>query len=355
MTRDIYRQLQEKLDGYAVGFPATESGVEIEILKKLFSEEDVTIFLQMSPSLEKPEDIATRLGMPTEEAAAKLEDMASRGLLFRLKKNSEIKYGASAFIHGIFEFQVPRIDRELATLVDRYFNEGMDRSLIGVKGTFLRTVPIAHSIDPRQQIASYDDAAAILKKAGKIVVADCICRKSRDLISKSCGAPREVCFMFGSMAQYFLDNNMGREVGADEALTILARAQEAGLVTQPSTSANPGGMCNCCGDCCGVLTSIKRAPNPADLVYSSNYAWVNADQCVECEECLTHCHMEAIRMSADGPAAIVEQRCIGCGICVPRCPAEAISLLPKPAEKMRPLPQNTYEQMMLMMETRFEG
>lgn len=355
MKEDIYRRLQEKLDGYSVGFPATESGVEIEILKKLFNEDDAEIFLSLSPTLEKPEEIASRLGQPVELLAEKLEEMASRGLLFRLKRNNESKYGATAFIHGIFEFQLPRIDRELVELIDRYFDEGMDRSLIKAKGTFLRTIPIAQSIPPEHHIASFDDASAILRSAGTIVVADCICRKSKKMIGTSCDAPLEVCFMFGSMGQYYLDNNMGREVSADDAIAIVARAQDAGLVTQPATSQNPNGMCNCCGDCCGVLASIKRDPCPADLVYSNNYALVDADECLECGECVTACHMEAIQLLEDGPAIILENRCIGCGVCVPRCPSGAITLKEKPAEKRRELPKNSIEQMMRMLEVRSQS
>jgi Na+-translocating ferredoxin:NAD+ oxidoreductase subunit B len=352
MSKDIFRQLQQRLDSYSVGFPATKSGVEIEILKKLFSEDDAELFLALSPALEKPDAIAARLNLPADTLTEKLEDMASRGLLFRLKKNDELKYGATAFIHGIFEFQLPRIDQELVELTNRYLNEGLDQSMIKVRGTFLRTIPIAESIPAEHHVASFDDAAEILRRAGKIVVADCICRKSKELIGSSCGAPLEVCFLFGSMGQYYLDNKMGREVDVDEAIAIVASAQEAGLVTQPATSANPSGMCNCCGDCCGVLASIKRAPNPAELVYSNNFARVNAEECIECEECLTHCHMAAIEMSEDGPAYILENRCIGCGVCIPHCPAEAISLIAKPADKRRELPQNSVEQMMKMMEVR---
>lgn len=352
MTDNIYRRLQEQLDGYSVGFPATKSGVEIEILKKLFSEEDAKIFLALSPALEKAEDIAARLDRPAGQLAEKLEDMASRGLLFRLKRNDQSKYGATAFVHGIFEFQVSRMDVELAKLIDRYFNEGLDKSLIGAGGTFLRTIPIAKSFPPEHHIASFDDAAEILKNAGKIVVADCICRKSKAMIGESCDAPLEVCFMFGSMGQYYLDNDMGREISVDEAITIVARAQEAGLVTQPATSANPNGMCNCCGDCCGVLASIKRDPCPADLVYSNNFAQVDTDQCARCGECLPSCHMEAILLSDEGPAYILEKRCIGCGVCVTRCPSEAISLKEKPADQRRELPKNSIEQMMRMLEVR---
>jgi len=352
MKEDLYRRLQEKLDSYAVGFPATKSGVEIKILKKLFSEEDAEIFLALSPAVEKPEAVAARLNLPEARLAEKLEDMASRGLLFRLKKDDELKYGATAFIHGIYEFQVMRMDPELVELIRQYFKEGLNKSLVKTKGTFLRTIPIAKSIPPEHHIASFDDATEILKRAGKIVVTDCVCRKSMAISGSSCGAPLEVCLMFGSMGQYYLDNKMGREIGVEEAITIVARAQEAGLVTQPATSQNPTGICNCCGDCCGVLVSIKRDPCPADLVYSNNYAVVEADDCIGCGECLPVCHMEAIILTEDETALILEKRCIGCGICVPRCPSEAIRLKAKPPEKRRELPKNSFEQMMLMMEAR---
>ena len=45
MNTDIYRELQQRLDLYSVGFPATTSGVEIKILEFLFSEEDASVFL----------------------------------------------------------------------------------------------------------------------------------------------------------------------------------------------------------------------------------------------------------------------------------------------------------------------
>ncbi len=355
MTKDIYRRLQEQLDGYSVGFPATESGVEIEILRKLFSEEDAEIFSALSPALERPEEIAEKLNLPLEEMKVKLEDMASRGLLFRLNKSGMIRYGAAAFIHGIFEFQLPRMDRELAEMVNRYLNEGIDRALINVKGTFLRTIPIAQSIDPTHQVASLDDAAEIIRKARKIIVADCVCRKSKEALGSSCGAPMEVCLLFGSMGQYYLDNNMGREISAEEAISIVTRAQEAGLVTQPATSANPTGMCSCCGDCCGVLASIKRAPNPGELVYSNNYAEIDSAGCTECGECIEACHMEAIELEPGESANVLKNRCIGCGVCVPRCLEGVISLKPKPEGERRKLPENSLEQMMTMMAIRSES
>ncbi len=33
----VYRQLQEHMDKMPIGFPATESGIELDLLKQLFS------------------------------------------------------------------------------------------------------------------------------------------------------------------------------------------------------------------------------------------------------------------------------------------------------------------------------
>jgi len=114
MTTDIYRQLQERLDKFSVGFPATASGIEIKILKSLFSEKDAALFLNLSPILETPGAIAARLNQPAAETAAYLEDMADRGLVFRLKKGDSAKFGAIPFVHGIFEFQVKQMNPTLA-------------------------------------------------------------------------------------------------------------------------------------------------------------------------------------------------------------------------------------------------
>lgn len=349
---DIYRELQQRLDTYSVGFPATESGIEIRILKKLFTEEEARFFLAMSPLLEAPASVAERTGMPVDAAAARLEDMASRGLLFRQKKGDSARYGAIPFVHGLIEFKVKDLDSELAALFLQYSDEGFDRSFVNVKGAFLRTIPVRQSITPEHHVAALDDVEQILAGIDTIVVTDCICRKGKAMVSGSCGAPVEVCFMFGSMARYYLDNNMGRRVTAEEALALTRTAQEAGLVTQPSTSQNPNGMCNCCGDCCGILSSIKKTPRPADLVYTNHFSEVIADECAGCEDCIAWCPMAAISMDADGTARIALERCIGCGVCVPKCPADAIVLRAKPEGERRALPKNALEQMMLMAQER---
>jgi electron transport complex protein RnfB len=353
METDLYRKLQRQLDQYSMGFPATESGVEIKILKKLFSEADARLFLQMTPLLEAPADIAARLDNPVDEITTKLEDLAARGLLFRLTKGETVKYGAIPFVHGLYEFQVNKVDRALAALVRQYFKEGFGKALNASADGFLRTIPVQQSLSVTHNIAPYEDAARILEKnAAKIVVTDCICRKSAGLVDEGCGKPLEVCFMFGSMGQYYLDHSMGRRIELEEALNLLTKAREAGLVTQPASSQNPAGMCNCCGDCCGPLSALNRHPKPAKIVFSNYFAQVDEKTCTGCGLCEERCQMGAIAFTADDVAGIDLDRCIGCGLCVTTCPEEALSLVKKPEKQVKAPPANAFEQMMQMAQKR---
>ena len=348
MTQDTYRDLQQRLDKYSVGFPATDSGIEITILKTMFSEEDAQMFLALSPLLETPEAVAERLNRPVDEVTKILADMTKRGLLFHLKKTDSVKYGAIPFVHGLFEFQVKRLDKDFAKLVEQYFDAEFSVTMAQNAGGFLRTIPIQESIDVTQNIAAYDDAVEILKKQKLIVITDCICRKMRETVETGCGKLMEACFMFGSMAQYYLDHNLGRQIDVDEGIRILTKAREDGLVTQPATAQNPGGMCNCCGDCCGVLKALNEFPKPAEMVFSNYFAAIDEEECVGCEACIDRCQMGALTMNDDEKAIVNKDRCIGCGLCVTTCPSDAIALVLKPEESLKTPPLTSGEQMMNM-------
>ncbi|MBU4567244.1 MAG: 4Fe-4S binding protein [Desulfarculus sp.] len=352
MPNDIFRALQKRLDKFSMGFPATESGIEIKILEHLFSPEDAELFLSLSHRLEPAAAIAARLGQDEAELTQRLEDMAGRGLLFRLKKGDAAKFGAIPFVHGLFEFQVKDLSPELAAMVKEYSDEAFDKAMQQGADYFLRTIPVGRSVDITRHVAVFDDAVEILKSKDQIVITDCICRKKEQVTDGDCGKPLEACFMFGSMGQYYLDRGMGRVISLDEGVKILEKCREAGLVTQPATTTNPSGMCNCCGDCCGVLGALRKHPKPAEMVFSNWFAQVSQDDCTGCETCLERCQMDAIVLNDDGLAGVRLDRCIGCGLCVVACPTEAIELLPKPEDQQRVPPASAGEQMMRMAQKR---
>lgn len=344
---DIYRALQKRLDMYSLGFPETQSKIEITILKKLFSEEDAKLFLELSPMLETAESIASRTGRELNQLSAHLDDMVKRGLLFKKTKDGIAKYGAIPFIHGVFEFQVKRLSKDLALLLEQYYEEGLSRAVAKSTNMFLRPIPVNESIETKSTVAPFEDAVQIIKQAAVIAVADCICRKEKKIVGKGCDKPMETCLMFGSMAEYYIDNNLGRKISADEAIAIVKNAQKHGMVTQPGTAQNPAGMCSCCGDCCAVLLSIKRFPKPSEMVFSNYYAESN-DNCTACGNCIDMCQMEAIEIT--DIAHVNTDRCIGCGLCVMACPNEAISLIAKGEKKIPP--KTSGEQMMEMAKQR---
>jgi len=145
---------------------------------------------------------------------------------------------------------------------------------------------------------------------------------------------------------------MGRKIDIKEAGEILTMAHDAGLITQPATSQNPSGMCNCCGDCCGPLSSLKGHPKPAEMVFSNHYAQVDEDLCTGCETCLERCQMDAIIINEEALALVNKDRCIGCGLCVTTCPTEAIALKQKDEQAYQVPPETSFEQMMTMAQKR---
>ena len=300
--------------------------------------------MSMSHKLEPAAAIAGRLGRPEAEVAEQLAAMAGKGLLFRVVKNGEPKYGVVNYIHGLMEFQVRHINKQYAEMTQRYFKapefvENLSKSVQG----FVRPIPVQKAVPVQHQVASFDDASEFMRKAKLIAVADCVCRKQTGMLGEGCGKRVEACFMFGSMAQFYLDHDMGRQVSAEEAIAILAECHEQGMVSQPGTAQNPAGMCNCCGDCCGLLRAMKFLPNPGEIVYSNHYAVLDTEECSGCETCLDRCQMDAISMNDDGLAVLDQKRCIGCGLCVTTCPTEAIRLVPK--EKQNTPPETSIQQM----------
>ncbi|MBF0233517.1 Ferredoxin (4Fe-4S iron-sulfur cluster binding protein) [Desulfamplus magnetovallimortis] len=349
MTASIYHQLREQMDQYSTGFPATKSGVELKILEKLFTEEDAELYLDLSMLLESAENFAARTNRSPEDASAKLENMAQRGLLFRHVKNGNKRYSAIPFVVGSYEFQLGRMDEELARLTNSYMEEAF---LSGMANNIppLRTIPVGKSVDVVHQVAAYEDAKAIVNGKSKIAVANCICRTQQNLLDKGCNKPMEVCLLFGSHAEYYVENKMGRYITSEEACKILDQCEEAGLVNQPANMVNPGGMCNCCGDCCGVLRALNLLPNPGELVYNRYWAVIDQEECTGCEACLDRCQMNAITI--DDTAKIDEARCIGCGLCVTTCPMDAIKLEEKPKELQVPPPASGKELMDITAEKR---
>ncbi len=334
MTEDVYKRLREFLDKLPGGYPETDSGVEIRILKKLFSPEDAELTMKLKPEPEGVSSIAERLGIDEANAAEKLEDMAKRGLIFRTREDGKPKYQAFQYIVGIYEFQLPRIDREFAELMEEYFPY-LGMSFAPLKTKQLRIAPVNSSVDALPTVAPYNKIRELVKQQKLILNNPCICRKEQELLGNKCDRPRDLCFSFGKFAQYGLDNGTGTQITPEEALKLLDKAEEAALVMSPSNTQELEFICCCCGCCCGSLKRIKLLENPADFVQSYYRAVIDPDECTACGTCVDRCQVAAIE-EKDDVMEVNPARCIGCGLCVSECPVEAITLEEKEGEEAPP-------------------
>ena len=348
---NIYERLRARLDDLANGYPATESKVEIRLLERLFTEEEAELYLQLSPFLEKPEDVAVRLNSDAGELETIMERMAQKGLLFRKRNGDRVRYSAVPYVVGIFEHQLGRMDEAFARDHEEYFETAFGQTIQSFKTPVLRTIPVNRQMVADYPVAPFEDVLQIIENQKKIAVAPCVCRTTKKLVGHECDKLVENCFSFGSHAEYYVENGMGRFITIDEAKGIVKKNEEAGLVMQPFNSQKIGGMCSCCGDCCGVLRSLKMHPTPAKMVQSNYFAQVDEQECTGCETCLERCQMDAIDVN-DGIAAINLERCIGCGLCVTTCPVDAIELVKKPEDELYEPPKSGAETYMRIMQER---
>jgi len=327
MGEDVYTRLREFMDRLPVGYPETPTGVEIKILKKLYTPEQAEITMQLKNEPEEVAVIAGRVGMDEKALAEKLEEMAQRGLIYRVRSGDKKLYQAYQFVVGVYEFQLNHLDKEFCELFEEYLPY-MGMQMASVQTAQLRVVPVESAVGKGGSVAPYNRIRELVKEQEILCVQDCICRKEQGLLGNPCDKPQETCLAFGDMAQFTIDNHAGRKIDVDECLRLLDRAEEAGLVLEPSNSEKLEWICCCCSCCCPSLKIAKSTARPQDLIHSYYEAKIDPDECTAPGDCIERCPMDAIR-EGDNVSEVVDGRCIGCGLCVSVCPVEAITLEPK--------------------------
>ena len=342
MATDIYEKLAKHLDNLPGGFPRTESGVEMRILCRLFTPEDAEFVMHLTLIPEEPRVIARRAKVPVKEAARRLKEIEKKGLIISIhQENKPPLYMASQFAVGFWEGQVNKLDPELVQNVEEYLGTFMEQAFW--RGApQMRTIPVNKSIGIQNVVMPYERAEELVHAQKSFAVSNCICRQEGRIMGKGCDKPEESCLQFGMAADTVVRNGLGRAISMEEALAILQRAEEAGLVLQPANAKKPLFICTCCGCCCGVLRSLKSYPEPARMVVSPFWASLNTDTCKGCGLCTKRCQMEALHLN-DKKTVLDVNRCIGCGLCVSTCPTNSLSLVRKPKAKQPYVPKDIIE------------
>ena len=147
-----------------------------------------------------------------------------------------------------------------------------------------------------------------------------------------------MCLSLDEAADELLENEKAnpREVDVDEAIEVLQKSHEAGLVHMAYTmkgEKKPGIVCSCCPCCCHTLGSLIRNGIHAQILTSKYIATYDNGKCVKCEKCVERCVFQA-RQKKNGKLAYAQSKCFGCGLCISTCLNEAISLIPRSSARV---------------------
>lgn len=193
--------------------------------------------------------------------------------------------------------------------------------------TCATTVPVNVEIEAEHRVYDLSRMEEIIRGARRITLNDCGCRQEYG----NCDAPLDVCLGLDEEADQELKNEGtgAREISLEEALDVLRRSHEAGLVHMAYTmkgDETPKIICSCCPCCCHSLAGYLRFGIAKHVLKSDLVAVDDRGKCTDCGVCVERCVFGAREME-EGGLAYDSEDCFGCGLCVSTCPTGAISLV----------------------------
>jgi electron transport complex protein RnfB len=340
---DVYERLAARLDQLPNGFPSTESGVELKILRKIFTPEEAEMALKIKPLPETAESMAERLSMSLTDLQPILDNMVKKGQIGTTKMRGQRVYMLFPFAVGIYEFQLNRLDKELVDLVEEYFPT-LFKSLGNFEPDFFRVIPVNTQIKAEHQVRPYEDVRQMIEEAESFQVSDCICRKEKALQGEPCEHTLQMCLSFSKEENAYEEHSLGRIITREEAFEVLKRAEEEGLVHQTyNIHSDHFFICNCCPCCCGVIRGMREFKAPHMMAGSNFVALIDRETCEACGVCADErCPVGAITED-NGSYMVQPEQCIGCGVCTTTCPTESITLTRKHESERDQPPANLME------------
>ena len=230
MNENVFRRLADTLDTMPNGFPSTESGVELQMLAKMFAPEEAALGAAMRTSFDPAEEIAARAGVESKEARHLLKGMARRGLIYVRKGKGTLLFALMPFVVGFYEEQLPILDEELARLAEQYFQEIRGKTILDSGPSIHRVVPVGEAVPFDLEVFPYERAVDIVDSSLSWGVRECICRVQQKLVGKGCDHTLEACLVMAPIEGLFGGEGPTRAITKEEALEIVKKSGEEGLV-----------------------------------------------------------------------------------------------------------------------------
>lgn len=354
-SMDIYEKLVKHLSAMGMGYPVRKE--LYPILKETFTKEEAEVALAI-PNTPVPlqfvevDEIRKSSSLDREELLRRLEDLASKRLIARgPTQKGEVGYALHQFGYGFpqtFFWEGKKTPEaiKMASLLGPYYSSRITEEAHGTATKAYRYVPVRRSLEIKKQaVLPVHTMEFIVEQAKAIAVAHCPCRMIYSLQGRKCDHPLEVCLKFNSLAAYIIDRGIGREVTKEEALQIIRKSEEAGLVHFVDNAEEEVlHNCNCCGCACWSVGNIRRKRIPRDVLMATYFIReTDEEACTGCGACVDICPVSAVTLEEDIPK-IQKEWCIGCGVCETVCPSDAAFLVPRP-DRTGLLPAKRFEEL----------
>lgn len=279
-------------------------------------------------------ELAESTGEALQAIQDRLETLFRIGFIVRRREDEDYYYDLVSDLESsalpcneLFE----RIDQseheEFLDLWNRCFEEELMGSdgLTGVDEPQLRVIPIERTIPMKWgEILPQESLSQIIGNAKKLAIHECSCR----LMGRNCDSPTDVCILLDDFAEHCIERGSAQEITVNQAMDVLIRCEELGLVHHLNNSEEGGYqfICNCCSCCCIVLRGMIMLGKDF-LALKSRFVSVSDDSlCMECDLCEARCQFGAIHIEKS-KAVIDPDRCFGCGLCVSACPTRTLNLV----------------------------
>ena len=314
-----------------------DSKIGPRLFQMLADETDAQILLSLPATVP---DLAGKLDLSTQQAEAKIQELFLKGLVFPSYKTSPPTYrmcrdmvqfhdasilwkeASQKFLdlwQEFMETEWPEFARKISEIMPK---------------PYTRVIPVDVSVEAKTHILDFESVSEVVKNAKTLAVTKCTCR----LTARKCDRPLETCIQVNNAAAYALARGTGRKIDVKEALDILRKAEEEGLIHVTMNRHKVDHfICNCCPCCCQTMPVLIKGG--IHVVDPSRFrADIDRDLCTGCGTCHERCYFGAISWEdGEGSVSLADaEKCMGCGLCAVTCPEDAIGLIEARPEEFVP-------------------
>ncbi|MHA1884537.1 MAG: ATP-binding protein [Promethearchaeota archaeon] len=349
----------------AGGFQFPFSETIHEILKRTIKDENLDFVMAFEEKTSQTmEQLKESSGLSEEEILTKADALAKMGVIINQPNRSGVMVYQLFPFHRQFEYifmknlEKTEENYEIARLFGKLNDEhgeivqsqydGYSKALERMPPQD-RTIPILENLEtgeeinvivneelevPEERILPTQEIRKLIEKYDDIAVGNCYCRQHQEFLDNPCEMIEITpsCMTLGKSARHTSNHGFSKMVSKEEALEILKKCEDAGLVHKAyhkygNSAAEEVAICNCCNCCCMTARDCLIFP----VVNETNYlANIDEDLCIGCGTCVDLCYNKAIELNDDNIAERIEEYCAGCGVCAYHCSEKAISLIEGP-------------------------